>query len=191
MMEVTSLYGLRVVAFSGEAKLRLVGREDGLVYDVALRDGWQDMTNYQPLLAAFKAEFHNCIVNNVAIGERRIVDQRGEDFGATAAVPTYQPSEAVIFERMVSDIARKIADEAAAKERKRAEKAERFAKVRDKEPDVGQLEPVVPGPDPVDPVLVKPSDAAEATPDAAPAQGENPQGEKPKGKGKGVTDEAV
>lgn len=165
MLKVTSLYGLRVVAFGGAGRLVLTHLEDGQVFSVSLPDGVHDMTNYQPLMAAFDAEFDSCIVNNVAIGERRIVDQRAESFGETAAVPTYTPSEAVVFERMVADVARRVAAQEAARLEQRATDAQAFADVRPAPYDATRLRDLEPERDPVDPVLVGGKDVKAATPE--------------------------
>lgn len=163
-MDVTSLYGLRVFAYGGIGQLNLIERETGEVFTIGLRDGFNDMTNYQPLLAAFDAELHSCIVNNVAVGERRMVDQRGEGFGHSAAVPTYQPSEAVRFERMVADVARKIHLEESAKAALRDRRAlEAAAHVAQPDTQV-HLEPIRPSVDPVDPVMLKQADVEAAQP---------------------------
>ena len=177
MMQVTSLYGLRVVAFGGGGKLRLTHREEGQVFDVALLDGVHDMTNYQPLLAAFDAEFDGCIVNNVAIGERRLVDQRADGFGDTAAVPTYTPSEAVVFERMVANVARRVAAEDAALRERRDADARAFAAQQPVADESARLLDVVPGRDPADPVLLRQADVAAATPEAKLNGEANPNGE--------------
>lgn len=171
MLKVTSLYGLRVVAFGGSGLLRLTHRDDGETFDVSLRDGVHDMTNYQPLLSAFDAEFDGCIVNNVAIGERRIVDQRAEGFGDTAAVPTYTPSEAVVFERMVANVARRVAAEDAARREQRDAEAQAFAKAKPNADDAARLLDVVPERDPVDPVLTRQADAVAATPETISKEG--------------------
>lgn len=163
-MDVTSLYGLKIFAYGGTGQLSLIDRESGEVFAIALRDGFQDMTNYQPLLAAFDAELASCIVNNVAVGERRLVDQRGEDYAKTAAVPTYTPSEAVRFERMVADVARKIHMEESAKielRTRRAAEAAAHIAPRDLEP---RLEAIRPAVDPVDPVILNQAEVEAATP---------------------------
>lgn len=189
MLQVTSLYGLRVVAFGGLGRLVLTHLEDGQVFSVSLPDGVHDMTNYQPLMAAFDAEFDSCIVNNVAIGERRIVDQRAEGFGETAAVPTYTPSEAVVFERMVANVARRVAAEEAARQEQRVADAQAFAAVRPVPDDAARLLDVQPERDPVDPVLVTEKDVEAATPEAQ-ANEPEPKG-KPKPKKEGADREAV
>ena len=163
-MKVTSLYGLRIVAYGGNGALELFDPETGETFTVSLRDGWQDMTNYQPLLSAFEASLHSCIVNNVAVGERRLVDQRSLDYGSSAAVPTYSPSEAVRFERMVMDITKRaLADEQAKAARRsaRALDAATAAPIADPAPVAVPIEPEV---DPVDPVLIKEQDVQKAVP---------------------------
>lgn len=168
-MDVTSLYGLRIFAYGGAGVLNLIERETGEVFSIALRDGYNDMTTYQPLLAAFDAELLSCIVNNVAVGERRLVDQRGEDYGMTAAVPTYTPSEAVRFERMVADVARKIHMQETAKlalRNRRADEAAAHVPAADLEPRREAIRPAV---DPVDPVMVNQAEVEAATPSASEA----------------------
>ena len=119
MTSVTSLYGLKVVAYGGEAAISFINGETGEIPRVKLADGYHDLTNYQPLLGAFDCVIENAIVNNTASGIHRIVDQRSEDFGKTAAVPTYTPSEAVRFQRAVEDIAHRVALDMASKALKR------------------------------------------------------------------------
>lgn len=163
-MNVTSLYGLRIVAYGGKGALELVDPETGETFTVALRDGWQDMTNYQPLLSAFDASLHSCIVNNVAVGERRLVDQRSLDYGSSAAVPTYSPSEAVRFERMVMDITKRaLADEQAKAARYSARAVDAATSAPGSDPTPVPV-PIQPEVDPVDPVFVKEGDVAKAVP---------------------------
>ena len=99
MSNVTSLYGLKIVAYGGEASISFINGETGEIARVKLADGYHDLTNYQPLLGAFDCVIENAIVNNTASGIHRIVDQRSDDFGNTAAVATYTPSEAIRFQR--------------------------------------------------------------------------------------------
>ena len=169
-MKVTSLYGLRIVAYGGEGALEFFDPETGETFTVSLRDGWQDMTNYHPLLSAFDASLHSCIVNNVAVGERRLVDQRSLEFGSSAAVPTYQPSEAVRFERMVLDITKRaLSDEKAKAARRsaRADDAATSAPIADPTAPPVAIQPEV---DPVDPVLIKEQDARKAVPAVQPSE---------------------
>ena len=115
MTNVTSLYGLKIVAYGGQAAISFINGETGEVAKVKLADGYHDLTNYQPLLGAFDCVIENAIVNNTASGIHRIVDQRSDDFGNTAAVSTYTPSEAVRFQRAVEDIAHRVAQDMAAR----------------------------------------------------------------------------
>ena len=163
-MKVTSLYGLRIVAYGGEGALELFDPETGETFTVSLRDGWQDMTNYHTLLSAFDASLHSCIVNNVAVGERRLVDQRSLEYGSSAAVPTYQPSEAVRFERMVLDITKRaLSDEKAKAARRSARADDAASSVPVADPTAARVA-LQPEFDPVDPVLIKEQDAIKAVP---------------------------
>ena len=119
MTQVTSLYGLKIVAYGGAGAISFIDGVTGEVAKVKLADGNHDLTNYQPLLAAFDCVIDSCIVNNVAIGTHRLFDQRSDDFGNTAAVSTYTPSEAVRFQRAVEDIAHRVALDMSAKALKR------------------------------------------------------------------------
>ena len=124
MTNVTSLYGLKIVAYGGQAAISFIDGVTGEVAKVKLADGYHDLTNYQPLLGAFDCVIENAIVNNTASGIHRIVDQRSDDFGNTAAVATYTPSEAVRFQRAVEDIAHRVAQDMAAKSLKRQRNSE-------------------------------------------------------------------
>ena len=124
MTNVTSLYGLKIVAYGGQAAISFIDGVTGEVAKVKLADGYHDLTNYQPLLGAFDCVIENAIVNNTASGIHRIVDQRSDDFGNTAAVATYTPSEAVRFKRAVEDIAHRVALDMAFKALKRQVNAE-------------------------------------------------------------------
>ena len=124
MTQVTSLYGLKIVAYGGAGAISFIDGVTGEVAKVKLADGYHDLTNYQPLLAAFDCVIDSCIVNNVAIGTHRLFDQRSDDFGNTAAVSTYTPSEAVRFQRAVEDIAHRVAQDMAAKALKRQRNAD-------------------------------------------------------------------
>ena len=124
MTNVTSLYGLKIVAYGGQAAISFIDGVTGEVAKVKLADGYHDLTNYQPLLGAFDCVIENAIVNNTASGLHRIVDQRSDDFGNTAAVSTYTPSEAVRFQRAVEDIAHRVALDMAAKAAKRQRHAD-------------------------------------------------------------------
>ena len=124
MTQVTSLYGLKIVAYGGAGAISFIDGVTGEVAKVKLADGYHDLTNYQPLLAAFDCVIDSCIVNNVAIGTHRLFDQRSDDFGNTAAVSTYTPSEAVRFQRAVEDIAHRVAHDMAAKALKRQRNAD-------------------------------------------------------------------
>lgn len=124
MTQVTSLYGLKIVAYGGAGAISFIDGVTGEVAKVKLADGYYDLTNYQPLLAAFDCVIDSCIVNNVAIGTHRLFDQRSDDFGNTAAVSTYTPSEAVRFQRAVEDIAHRVAHDMAAKALKRQRNAD-------------------------------------------------------------------
>ena len=119
MANVTSLYGLKIVAYGGSGSISFIDGVTGEVAKVKLADGYHDLTNYQPLLGAFDCVIENAIVNNTASGIHRIVDQRSDDFGNTAAVATYTPSEAIRFQRAVEDIAQRVALDMAAKALKR------------------------------------------------------------------------
>ena len=119
MTNVTSLYGLKIVAYGGSGSISFIDGVTGEVAKVKLADGYHDLTNYQPLLGAFDCVIENAIVNNTASGIHRIVDQRSDDFGNTTAVATYTPSEAIRFQRAVEDIAHRVAQDMAAKAAKR------------------------------------------------------------------------
>ena len=127
MTQVTSLYGLKIVAYGGGGAISFIDGVTGEVAKVKLADGYHDLTNYQPLLAAFDCVIDSCIVNNVAIGTHRLFDQRSDDFGNTAAVATYTPSEAVRFQRAVEDVARRVAMDISAKAEVRLQRAQRAA----------------------------------------------------------------
>lgn len=124
MTQVTSLYGLKIVAYGGAGAISFIDGVTGEVAKVKLADGYHDLTNYQSLLSAFDCVIDSCIVNNVAIGSHRLFDQRSDDFGNTAAVATYTPSEAVRFQRAVEDIAHRVAQDMAAKALKRQRNAD-------------------------------------------------------------------
>lgn len=142
MTQVTSLYGLKIVAYGGAGAISFIDGVTGEVAEVKLADGYHDLTNYQPLLAAFDCVIDSCIVNNVAIGSHRLFDQRSDDFGNTAAVATYTPSEAVRFQRAVEDIAHRVAQDLTAKALKRQRNADAaVASEPALQPEVSEVEP--------------------------------------------------
>lgn len=162
MIAVTTVYGLKVFAFGNAGVLQLTDKEDGEVYRIELRDGVHDLTSYQPLLTAFDAELDSCIVNNRAVGDRHLVDQRGADYGNSAAVPTYSPSATVQFERAVREVSERLLRDQEARIEKRviAAAAVRFA------PPVAADDPaaLVSDVQRVDPVIKTAADVSEAVP---------------------------
>lgn len=123
MPDISTFYGLKVVAYGGAAALTFMDRETGELYRVRLADGFHDLSAYQPLLAAYSCEIDSALVNDASSGVRRVTDQRSDAFGQTAASPTYTPTEAVRFQRAVEDVARRVAADIAAKEVKRHQRA--------------------------------------------------------------------
>lgn len=162
MISVSTVYGLKVFAFGNSGVLQLTDKQDGEVYRIELSDGVNDLTAYQPLLSAFDVELDGCIVNNRAIGDRRLVDQRGVDYGNSAAVPTYSPSAAVQFERAVREVSERLFRD----QESRIEKRVMAAAVARFDPGSVSDDPaaVVPEVQTADPVIKSSEDVAKALP---------------------------